>query len=680
MKIDRLLTLAVVMFCITACNEKSSGGGILPDEPDPTPPEPPVATTLPDISEYKIKNVEEMSLGGAYLIPCSGVGEGDCVKLVARDGSGETHTLPVENIDEEKGVSFKTPSEFIGGMFAVSAQVGGKSIDFGTTFIDVIDDAELPHAGGYTLYGRVCDWAGKPIAGVTVSDGLEVTTTDAEGMYYIASLKRRGYVFISVPSGYRVAVNRSIPQFFRYTSGKPSQYDQRNFVLAPEENTRHRVIVFTDTHLANRTDDVKQFTSGFYADLEREIVKARTEGVKLCGMSLGDLTWDEYWYKNSYTPTTYVAQMAGLDMPIFNSPGNHDNDPYVADDFESEHAFRTNIGPTYYSFNIGAIHYVQLDDTLFINKGGANGTVGDLSYSQGLSDDEFAWLAGDLKNVPSGTTVFVGMHIPYTTRYNVSSGTLQFGYMMPAVQRSRLDALLSDYKVHFVTGHTHIRYNNFVSESVVEHNIPAVCATWWWTGKYSDFRCHMCRDGVPGGYEVFDIGTGSPEDVRWYYQPVGRSADYQFRAYDLNNCLITRAKYCPKVANNFNTVTEELFTQYACGYDRSRSDNAVLINVFNWDVRWKVEVREVETGKSLTVRQVDTYDPLHVIHFNMARMNTNSSALTFPALLTSHMFEATCSSATSTLEISVTDGFGRTYSETMKRPRELYDMSVSADW
>lgn len=680
MKIDKLLVCAAVIFCIAACSEKSSGGGFSPDEPDPTPPDPPVTTTLPDISEYKIKSVEEMSLGGAYLIPCSGVGEGDCVKLVARDGSGETHTLPVENIDEEKGVSFKTPSEFIGGMFAVSAQVGGKSIDFGTTFIDVIDDAELPHAGGYTLYGRVCDWAGKPIAGVTVSDGLEVTTTDSEGMYYIASLKRRGYVFISVPSGYRVAVNRSIPKFFRYTSGKPSQYDQCNFVLAPEENTRHRVIVFTDTHLANRTDDVKQFTSGFYADLEREIVKARTEGVKLCGMSLGDLTWDEWWYKNSYTPTTYAAQMAGLDMPIFNAPGNHDNDPYVADDFESEHAFRTNIGPTYYSFNIGAIHYVQLDDTLFANKGGANGTVGDLSYTQGLSDDEFAWLAGDLKNVPAGTTVFVGMHIPYTTRYNISSGTLQFGYMMPAAQRSRLDALLADYKVHFVTGHTHIRYNNFVSERVVEHNIPAICATWWWTGKYSGFRCHMCRDGVPGGYEVFDIGSGSPDDVRWYYQPIGRSADYQFRAYDLNNCLITRAKYCPKVANNFKTVTEELFAQYACGYDRSRSDNEVLINVFNWDVRWKVEVREVETGKNLTVRQVDAYDPLHVIHFNMARMNTNSAALTFPALLTSHMFEATCSSATSTLEISVTDGFGRTYSETMKRPRELYDMSKSSDW
>ena len=89
---------------------------------------------------------------------------------------------------------------------------------------------------------------------------------------------------------------------------------------------------------------------------------------------------------------------------------------------------------------------------------------------------------------------------------------------------------------------------------------------------------------------------------------------------------------------------------------------------------------DIAGGDWRTTGVVDAYDPLHVIHFNMARMNTNSAALTFPALLTSHMFEATCSSATSTLEISVTDGFGRTYSETMQRPRELYDMSKSSDW
>lgn len=106
----------------------------------------------------------------------------------------------------------------------------------------------------------------------------------------------------------------------------------------------------------------------------------------------------------------------------------------------------------------------------------------------------------------------------------------------------------------------------------------------------------------------------------------------------------------------------------------------MLINVFNWNEKWKVEVREVETGKQLPVEQVDTYDPLHTIHFNMNRMNTNSTAMTFPTLLTSHMFEAVCSSPTTTLEITVTDEFGRSYTETMSRPRELYDMSVSPQW
>jgi len=106
----------------------------------------------------------------------------------------------------------------------------------------------------------------------------------------------------------------------------------------------------------------------------------------------------------------------------------------------------------------------------------------------------------------------------------------------------------------------------------------------------------------------------------------------------------------------------------------------VLINVFNWNEKWKVEVREVETGNRLPVEQVDTYDPLHTIHFNMNRMNTNSTAMTFPTLLTSHMFEAVCSSPTTALEITVTDEFGRSYTETMSRPRELYDMSVSPQW
>lgn len=621
-----------------------------------------------------------MGFADTFLLPCSGAGTDDYLLLTARNDASETHRMPVTEVDQTQGASLQTPAGFIGGMYDFTFYKNGKALDLGTAFVDVVDRTEVPQVPGSTVYGRVIDHTGKPIAGVSVSDGVFVTATDDEGRYYLSSLKQRGYVFITVPAGYRAAVNRTIPQFFRRLSGSPQTYEQRSFVLAPEANERHRMIVFTDTHLANRTNDIHQFENGFKADLRKQIAQAKAEGVSLYAMALGDLTWDEYWYKNSYQPSHYVRQMADLDIPIYNIPGNHDNDPYVADDFESENPWRENLGPTYYSFDIGDIHYIQLDNTLFTNTGGAQGTVGKLDYTEGLTADQLRWLEADLQRVPAGKTVFVGMHIQFTNRYRIADGKLSWSYAMPADCRAKMLDLLSPYTVHFVTGHTHINYANRITERMTEHNIAAVCATWWWTGNYTNGRTQMCRDGAPAGYGLFEIGTAGADDVQWHYQGIGKAADYQFRAYDLNRCLITRDKYCPDIKNDFGTVSAEFFAQYANGYDRPRSDNAVLINVFNWNEKWKVEVREVETGNRLPVEQVDTYDPLHTIHFNMNRMNTNSTAMTFPTLLTSHMFEAVCSSPTTTLEITATDEFGRSYTETMSRPRELYDMSVSPQW
>lgn len=60
----------------------------------------------------------------------------------------------------------------------------------------------VPEAG-MTVYGKVlCEGVGVP--DVVVSDGCEVVRTDADGVYQMASQKRHGYVFISVPSGYEV--------------------------------------------------------------------------------------------------------------------------------------------------------------------------------------------------------------------------------------------------------------------------------------------------------------------------------------------------------------------------------------------------------------------------------------------------------------------------------------------
>jgi hypothetical protein len=61
-------------------------------------------------------------------------------------------------------------------------------------------------------------------------------------------------------------------------------------------------------------------------------------------------------------------------------------------------------------------------------------------------------------------------------------------------------------------------------------------------------------------------------------------------------------------------------------------------------------------------------DPLHLIAYTAKRLNKNATA-SFPTFANAHMFKVKASSATSTLDIKVTDRFGNVYTESMTRPR-----------
>lgn len=664
-----LISFIAVVLAVNACSKPGNG-----ESPDPSVP----GKKLPDISEIAIGDEWPVPFEGEMTLPYSGVDEGDEIRLIPRYDKSVTYTLKCIDADPEKGAVFTAPEKFAGGMCSVVLSKKDRVLS-SETFVRACDLSELEKKAGMTVYGRVVDYDGNPVPEVSVSDGVRVTHTDAEGRYWLASAKKYGYVFISVPSGYKVAVNRSVPMFFsRLRSKSSSEYELHNFILAPENNTRHRTIVFSDCHLARRTNDLNQYEAMFKPELREQYNNAQSEGVALYAIALGDLAWDEWWYKNNYPISEYYRTMSDVDVPIYSIPGNHDNDPYIADDFLAEGPFRQSIGPTYYSFNIGNIHYILMDNTIFNNSGASQGTVGNVQdYSEGFTADQMRWLMSDLENVAAGTKVVFGMHIQFTGRPFVNGdGTVSFNYSMPAEQRLQLTELLAPYDVQIISGHTHTNYTNRISGTMTEHNIAAVCGTWWWTGFYSDGRCHLNGDGSPSGYAIFDAGKTSGNSLEWKFKAASRPESYQFRAYDLNNCRISRELYCPAEKNP--KVSDEIFRKYACGYDVSRSDNKILINIFNWADDWTLVVKE--DGKELEVTRVDAYDPLHVIHFNMARMNTNSTALTFPTSLTSHMFEVRASRYDSDIQISVQDSFGNVHTETMKRPRQLYDMSKAETW
>ena len=133
---------------------------------------------------------------------------------------------------------------------------------------------------------------------------------------------------------------------------------------------------------------------------------------------------------------------------------------------------------------------------------------------------------------------------------------------------------------HVITGHTHINYTIEPSDQLIEHNIAAVCATWWWTGKNGYANNHICKDGSPGGYKIFSINDN---DVKWLYKGIKEEESKQFRSYDLNQCHITAEAFAPE-------STEAEMGAYSDTYGTKNNKNEILVNVWGYDPEWKVEM------------------------------------------------------------------------------------------
>ena len=67
---------------------------------------------------------------------------------------------------------------------------------------------------GMNLVGRVTDGTG-PIEGVVVSDGVTVTTTDAQGIYQMRVKRNAPFVFVSVPAEYEIPVENGMPKIYQ---------------------------------------------------------------------------------------------------------------------------------------------------------------------------------------------------------------------------------------------------------------------------------------------------------------------------------------------------------------------------------------------------------------------------------------------------------------------------------
>jgi len=619
-------------------------------------PPPPVDEGL-RITGISIPSSLDVPLGGEVIITGSGFALNDLIEFVLTSDAGKVYTAVMITVTGQTG-TFILPAGITSGTYRLTVIRGTDSMVLGTVTLNVVANTTIPDITGMTLKGVVyCDGAGVP--GVVVSDGVEVTVTDSQGIYYLPSAKQNGFVFISLPGNYEIAASDNIPQFFKRLAGG-SSVEQHDFSLVRTDNNNHVVLAMADWHLANRNDDLTQFSNGFLPDVNSTISSYTSAGRKVYGVPLGDMTWDAYWYENNFRLDKYLVEMKKVNCMMFNTMGNHDNDPYVQGDIPPEKPFRDIIGPTYYSYNLGQVHYVVLDDIQYINTGGAQGVIGDRNYSDVVVSTQTGWLAKDLAAITDKSTpLVIFIHSPLYGNPTLDGGGQQVSNIVMN-NGSTIMSLVQDFEeVHFFSGHTHINYT-VGSGSVVEHNTAAVCATWWWTGKTGYANNHICKDGSPGGYGVWEANG---RDLKWHYKSIGKPASYQFRSYDLNEVVITAAEFAPN-------STDEALAEYAGAYATPNAVNDVLINVWGYDPSWIIEVKEGNT--SLTVERVSVKDPLHIISYEAKRLNTGAiPTSSFVTGNTAHMFLVRASSATSTLEIKVTDRFGRVYNETMTRPKDF---------
>ena len=194
----------------------------------------------------------------------------------------------------------------------------------------------------------------------------------------------------------------------------------------------------------------------------------------------------------------YVELMSQLKCPVRNAVGNHE---MLVDQSNPRGEFKQLFGPTYYSFDVGSVHYVTLDGCRVNRKLSGYKNVEGL-----ISPREFHWLGEDLRHVSDGMVTVVAIHIPLVSDYPQRRGTTAKQASYWVIQNAEeVVELLSRHDVPLVLqGHLH--ENQRTRHKGIEFvESISVCGTWW---KSAEGKREVGVSGEPRGYRILDVDGG----------------------------------------------------------------------------------------------------------------------------------------------------------------------------
>lgn len=416
------------------------------------------------------------------------------------------------------------------------------------------------------------------IAGVSVTNGDTVVTTDAQGRYQIP-VTDDTILSVIKPGHYRYPVDSlNLVKFFyihkpagspklRYegvapTGPLPASVDFP--LLTGDDSDTFSMIAFADPQPYS-LDEVGYFD----ASIVQELVGVKGPSF---GISLGDLVGDRLEF---FEPLNKATSRIGL--PWFNVFGNHDMNFDATEQHHADETFERVYGPANYAFYHGKVLFITLDNVVYPNPYTSS------SYIGGYREDQFRFLENLLPTVPKDHLVVISGHIPIFDEF-------PFGQTFYDEHRRRLFDILKDHPYTVsLSGHTHTQRHHFFREAdgwkrekPHHHYNVATASGDWWSGMKDEngIPDGTMRDGTPKGYAILHF-TGNT--YRFEYKAYGKPASYQMRVYG--------PKVIPQTEGTRRSTRAQLY-----------------VNVFNGSENCRVEYR-IDGGDWSRMRYTPSEDP-----------------------------------------------------------------------
>ena len=372
----------------------------------------------------------------------------------------------------------------------------------------------------------------KTMRGVAVSDGLNVVQTDAKGQFSLPGHEKMRFVFITTPSGYK-----TLNAYYQRAESTDAQY---NFGLLPyaggiKSDGSHRFIHISDTEIGT-TAGQEQWTDKMRNYCANEQVAFIIHTGDIC-------------YPNGLK--SHIQVMNSANMPetqVFYGIGNHD----LVRGKYGEEMFENYYGPTFYSFEVGNVHYIVTPMY-----------GGDYAPSY-RRIDVYRWLENDLKYVPKSKAIYV---------FNHSVADDMETFRLPLGDDRYIDLPEHNLKA-WLYGHWHVNH-------VYRHEKTGVCSICTSTPVYGGI------DHASSAFRVMNIDSKGDFTSNFVYTYLDKVMSIASIMNHQSPVLASGA--VPLSVNVYNTVSHATSVRYSCLHAGKRIiANAPMRQ--NTDFNWYAEM------------------------------------------------------------------------------------------